>query len=201
MEKLFLPTVLVFSILVAQAYALGIATDYGSDVIELPITQKVAYYSFRLQNMENKSKTVMIYASGRGGIIPALLNKTEYTLQPMTRSVEFLVELLIPEDARIGSSYEVSVDIVQVSDETGQVVLGQSIGKKFTVNIVSEESPIYIPLERGSEASSNGVVDYTSLIYIVGIVLPVGLIIAGCLWYRRRKKQMLEAQYPYGYSQ
>ena len=58
MKKILL--FVVISALISGVYALGIATDYGSDYIKLPQGTKHYKYSFRIQNMDDKSITVRI---------------------------------------------------------------------------------------------------------------------------------------------
>ena len=146
--KLMVVTILIISIILCSyAYALGIATDYGSEVVNIPLNQKTAFFSFRLQNMEDEETTVMIDVNSEKNITK-LLNESKYTLAPVTRGSEFLIELTTPEDAKEGDVYNVTISIKQVSKQEGQVKVGQGIGKKFQVKIEGNESPFYSPLKR-----------------------------------------------------
>jgi hypothetical protein len=137
--------VLVFSLLMmADAYAFGIATNYGSETVNIPIAQKTADWSFRLQNMENGELPVIIAVTSDGNIA-RLLNSTSVVLMPNTTNNAFIVELDLPADAKNGDSYNVTVYVNGKGNETGQVVMGQGIGKTFTVNAVGENPPVHVP--------------------------------------------------------
>lgn len=139
--------VIAMMIVPTLGLALGIATDYGSEVVNVPLNQKTAFFSFRLQNMEDEEATVMIDVNSEKNITK-LLNESKYTLAPMTRGSEFLIELTTPEDAKEGDVYNVAISIKQVSKQEGQVKVGQGMGKKFQVKIEGNESPFYSPLKR-----------------------------------------------------
>jgi len=198
MKLIPLVTLVVFSLLVTDAYAFGIATDYGSDLINVPITQRTAIYSFRLQNMDDSEMRVSVIVESEDNIA-RLMNESEYLIPAMSRGVEFLIELSVPNDAQIGNIYNVSFNVKQSGSEDGQITIGQGMGKDFQIRIVSENMEEYAPLDRGSEASGDGGFDYT--IAFVGIVVIVALSIAGYLWYRRKQEERNEkfADNPYYY--
>jgi hypothetical protein len=182
-------TILVFSLMVANAYALGIATDFGSETVRIPVTQKTAYYSFRVQNMENRSIPVIILVYSDMAI---LMNDSAFTVPPNSTGAEFLIRITLPDYAGIGNVYNISYDVKEAGeDESGQVTLGQGIGKSFRVAVVDPSNPDYVPLNQVGNETGGGF-DYT----LVGIAVAVFVAVMFAVYfvYRRKTKN----QYPYG---
>lgn len=186
-----LVAILMLSLVVANSYALGIATDYGSETIKVPITQTEAYYSFRIQNMDDKSVPVLIFVDSD---MASLMNESANIIPPKSTGVEFLIRITLPESAGLGDVYNVSYNIKQASTEGGgQVTLGQGIGKSFKVLVVDPSNPDYVLLSRSGEVmvGDDDSFDYTPV--GIAVAVFVAVMLAVYFVYRRKAK----SQYPY----
>ena len=186
MKKLALVMVLLVLITIKTVYGLGIATDYGSEVIELPIGTYHGEYSFRLQNMGEEEVNLDIHLASDNNIAKLKDEKPIFTLLPKTTDNEFIIDLDLPDDAKIGDVFEVAYTIKEVSESEGQINVGQAIQQRFEVKVVEKTA------ETKTKLSWKGLTGFLTKGFTTGrIILAlaiVGIVCFAVVWKLRLRK-------------
>ena len=129
-------TLIITLTLISGVYALGIATDYGSDYLRLPQGTKHYKYSFRIQNMEDGALPVRIELNDPNGVAKLVGETDEYIIQPKTTDNEFFFDITLPQKAEIGEKYNIKYKIRTGSSGKGQITFGRAVGKEFTIEVI-----------------------------------------------------------------
>jgi len=181
-KKLLIITTIFLLILTTRVDALGIATVYGSEKIELPFGTRYYEYYFIAQNMEDNPKTVNINVASDKNVAKLRDEKSLYELPAMTREMRFFIDINLPGNTKPGDKYEVAYIMKTVSGEDGQVVIGQSITKRFTVTVVENTKDNAVKIWfKGITGNFIYNLDKITgdnvVVKIVLIVIPVGVVI------------------------
>jgi len=192
-KRLLIITSIFLLILMTRVDALGIATVYGSEKIELPYGTRYYEYYFIAQNMENNPKTININVASDQNIAKLRDEKPLYEIPSMTREMRFFIDINLPGNTKPGDKYEVAYVMKTVSGEDGQVVIGQSITKRFTVNVVENTkdntAKIWFKGITGNMIYNFDKITGDNVVFkIVLIAIPVGVIVLVVVLFLKKKK-------------
>ena len=192
-KRLLIITTIFLFILTTRVDALGIATVYGSENIELSYGTRYYEYYFIAQNMEDAPKTVNINVASDQDIAKLRDEKPLYEIPPMTREMRFFIDINLPGNTKSGDKYEVAYIMKTVSGEDGQVVIGQSITKRFTVHVVENTKDNAVKIWFKG-ITGNFIYNFDKIIgdnvvvKIVLIAIPVGVVILVVVLLLKKKK-------------
>lgn len=164
--------VLVSALFIVQAS--GVATPYWNDNPLLLSPGESSVVTLYLQNTGEEDITVEAEIT-EGEV--STLEKTLYEVKVGEINVPVEVEIYVPENAQMGSVYNVALSFKQVDSGGGMVSVASAFATSFPVEVVSaEQSVLY-----GNEPSS-------SFPYLLVGLIILGIAIISLIWIRVSKK-------------
>jgi len=165
----FLIYSLVLVLSLSMLSAMGVANSYWEDKPLKLAPGESTTISLRLQNENTESTTV---ESSITGAFATLVDGPRYVIPPDKESFPVYINVEIPEDATIGTDYNIFVSFKQVgTGDQGMLTLSQGITAKVPLEVVGEtDSELYgqvVP-----EKSNNG------LFVVLGILILAVIVVA-----------------------
>ncbi len=123
------------------AVAFGIASSGDSFTISPGETKTT---SLRLQNMVGEEDINAVANITKGYEIADIIGKEKYLVKLGTKDTEIPIRVHIPADAKIGSTYSITISIKTVASGDSQgVAFGTGVDQTITALVVSEtETPL-----------------------------------------------------------
>lgn len=123
------------------AVAFGIASSSDSFTISPGETKTT---SLRLQNMVGEEDINAIANITKGYEIADIIGSNKYLVKFGTKDTEIPIRIQVPADAKIGSTYSITISIRTVASGDSQgVAFGTGVDQTFTALVVAEtEEPL-----------------------------------------------------------
>lgn len=132
-------------LLISITAAAGVVTPYWDDNPLKLAPGESDTVTLYLQNMVGDEDMVLRAELTSGSEVATLTNGPEYTVPLGTEDIPVNLKIEVPENADLGTKYDVALSFQQISDESGQMLhVASAFTSKVPVEIVGEqESSLY----------------------------------------------------------
>ena len=163
-------------LLINSVFAFGVGSAYHSDYpLELPSggTQEI---TFNIQNIVGSENIEATASIEKGSEIMEIIDKKEIYPIPVGSELDIKARVTIPEDAKAGDVYPVTITFTNMPTAGSGAFFGASVSRSFNVVVIlSAEEKAQIEKQRQ-------ILTYL----VIGIIILIILVIAVVLLKRRK---------------